>query len=172
MHVPLVDIVRQSRAVKNEVLILWEEILDSGGFVGGKHVAALEEEFAEACGVRHCVSVNSGTDALRFIFIALGLQQGDEVITVPNTFIGTTEAISQAGGKIVFVDVNSDTYNIDPEKIVPPGPKALCRFISTAKQRIWIRFWPSPRNTDSGSLRMLVRLTSQNTKDARLVPWE
>jgi dTDP-4-amino-4,6-dideoxygalactose transaminase len=119
MHVPLVDIVRQSRAVKNEVLILWEEILDSGGFVGGKHVAALEEEFAEACGVRHCVSVNSGTDALRFIFIALGLQQGDEVITVPNTFIGTTEAISQAGGKIVFVDVNSDTYNIDPEKIVP-----------------------------------------------------
>ena len=119
MHVPLVDIVRQSRAVKNEILILWEEILNSGGFVGGKHVAALEEEFAEACGVRHCVSVNSGTDALRFIFIALGLQQGDEVITVPNTFIATAEAISQAGGNIVFVDVNSDTYNMDPEKIVP-----------------------------------------------------
>ena len=116
-EVPFLDLRSQNRALKAEILPLWEEILDSAGFIGGKHVSAFEEEFAHACGVKRCVAVNSGTDALRFIFLALGLHPGDEVITVPNTFIATTEAIIQAGGKIIFVDIDPDTYNIDSAKI-------------------------------------------------------
>jgi dTDP-4-amino-4,6-dideoxygalactose transaminase len=114
--------------LKAEILPLWEEILDSAGFVGGKHVNAFEEEFAHACGVKHCVAVNSGTDALRFIFLALGLEPGDEIITVPNTFIATTEAITQAGGKIVFVDIDPDTYNMNPSKLksaITPRTKGI-----------------------------------------------
>ena len=117
MEVPFLDLKAQNRALKAEILPLWEEILDSAGFIGGKHVNAFEKEFASACSVKHCVAVNSGTDALRFIFLALGLVKGDEVISVPNTFIATTEAITQAGGKIVFVDVDPVTYNMDPAKI-------------------------------------------------------
>jgi dTDP-4-amino-4,6-dideoxygalactose transaminase len=117
MEVPFIDLNIQNRAIKKEIFRLWGEIFDSAGFVGGEHVEKFEAEFATACGVQCCVSVNSGTDALRFIFLALGLRPGDEVITVPNTFIGTTEAISQAGGKIVFVDVDPVTYTMNPEKL-------------------------------------------------------
>ena len=117
MDVPLIDLKIQNRALKKEIFRLWEEIFDAGRFVGGEHVAKFEAEFAEACNAQYCVSVNSGTDALRFIFLALGLRPGEEVITVPNTFIGTTEAISQAGGKIVFVDVDPVTYTMNPEKL-------------------------------------------------------
>jgi dTDP-4-amino-4,6-dideoxygalactose transaminase len=117
MKVPFLDLKEQNRALKAEILPLWEKILDSAGFIGGKHVNVFEEEFAYACGVKHCVAVNSGTDALRFIFIALGLEPTDEIITVPNTFIATTEAITQAGGKIIFADIDPGTYNIDPAKI-------------------------------------------------------
>ena len=128
MEVPFLDLKTQNRALKAEILPLWEEILDSASFIGGKHVSGLEEEFAKACEVEHCVLVNSGTDALRFIFMALGLKPGDEVITVPNTFIATTEAISQAGGKIAFVDIDPGTYNMDTEKIeaaVTPKTKGI-----------------------------------------------
>ena len=117
MKVPFLDLKAQNQALKAEILPLWEEILDLAGFIGGKHVSAFEEEFASACSVKHCVAVNSGTDALRFIFLALGLKPTDEIITVSNTFIATTEAITQAGGKIVFVDVDPVTYNMDPAKI-------------------------------------------------------
>lgn len=117
MDIPFLDLKAQNRALKKEILPLWEEILDSAAFIGGPYVEAFEKEFAALAHSEHCISVNSGTDALRFIFIALGIRPGDEVITVPNTFIATTEAISQAGGVIVFVDVDPDTYTIDPSKI-------------------------------------------------------
>ena len=128
MEVPFLDLRTQNRTLKVEILSFWEEILDTAAFVGGSHVTAFEEDFAKACSVNHCVAVNSGTDALRFIFLALGLKEGDEVITVPNTFIATTEAISQAGGEIVFVDVNTDTYNMDPTRIeatITPRTKGI-----------------------------------------------
>ena len=93
------------------------DIIQNTAFAGGSHVTAFEKEFAEYCGAKHAVGVASGTDALRFALVALGVQPGDEVITVPNTFIATTEAISQAGAKPVFVDVLPDTYNMNPESI-------------------------------------------------------
>jgi dTDP-4-amino-4,6-dideoxygalactose transaminase len=124
MNVPFLDLKAQNQALKDEILPIWEEILMGAAFIGGPHVKGLEEEFAAACGTSHAVAVGSGTDALRLIFLALGLQSGDEVITVPNTFIATTEAISQAGGKVVFVDVLPGTCNMDPAKLEAAiGPK-------------------------------------------------
>ncbi len=117
MEVPFLDLKVQNRSIKDELLPMWGEILDSAGFIGGAHVSGFESEFAAACKVPHAVLVNSGTDALRFIFIALSVKPGDEVITVPNTFIATTEAISQSGAKFIFVDVDPKTYNLDPTKI-------------------------------------------------------
>ena len=117
MIVPFLDLKAQNSALKQEILPLWTEILDDAAFIGGRYVAAFEEEFAALAQASHCVALNSGTDALRFIFIALGLCPGDEVITAPNTFIATTEAISQAGGRPVFADIDPETYTLDPEKI-------------------------------------------------------
>ena len=117
MNVPFIDLKAQNKRLKSEILPLWGEILESASFIGGHHVISFEKEFARACEVDHAVAVSSGTDALRFILLALDLCEGDEVITVPNTFIATTEAISQAGGTIKFVDVDPETYNIDPSKI-------------------------------------------------------
>ena len=128
MKVPFADLQSQNRAVKAELWPLWEEIFDSATFIGGDTVSRFESEFADACHVEHCVAVNSGTDALRFIFIALGLRPGDEVITVPNTFIATTEAITQAGGTPTFVDVDAATYNMNPallEAAITPRTRGI-----------------------------------------------
>ena len=80
-------------------------------------VEDFEREFAAFCDAKYCVGVNSGTDALRFAFMAAGVGQGDIIVTVPHTFIATTEAISQAGAQIAFVDIDESTYTMDPAKI-------------------------------------------------------
>lgn len=93
------------------------EIIQNTAFAGGNHVAEFEKEFAEFCNVSHAVGVSNGTDALLFALLAMGIKPGDEIITVPNTFIATTEAISQAGATPVFVDVKPDSYLMDPTLI-------------------------------------------------------
>src|SRR5947209_19088062 len=80
-------------------------------------VEDFERDFGEFCGAQYCVGVGSGTDALRFALIAAGVQSGDTVVTVPNTFIATTEAITQTGAQPDFVDIDERTYTIDPEKL-------------------------------------------------------
>ncbi len=117
MNVPFLDLKAQHRTIKAEVLPLWEEILDTAGFVGGKHISGLEEEFARECRVGQCIAVANGTVALQYIFEGLGLKPGDEVIVPVNTFIATSEAVSAAGGRPVFVDILPDTYNLDPAAI-------------------------------------------------------
>lgn len=117
MQVPWIDIKRQNSALRDEILPLWDRILTEAQFIGGEHLDGFEREFAAACGAAHCCAVSNGTDALRLIFHALDLQPGDEVITVPNTFIATTEAIVQAGGMPVFVDVDPQTCTMDPERL-------------------------------------------------------
>ena len=94
-------------------------MLASGTFVGGAELEAFEREFAQFCGGRdlRCAGVSSGTDALRFAFLALGLRPGDEVITVPQTFIATTEAITQAGGTIRLADIHPATHTLDPRQL-------------------------------------------------------
>jgi dTDP-4-amino-4,6-dideoxygalactose transaminase len=91
--------------------------LETAAFIGGAEVEGFEREFAEFCNTKYSVGVNSGTDALRFALIAAGIQPGDIVVTVPNTFIATTEAISQAGARPDFVDIDGRTFNMDPEKL-------------------------------------------------------
>jgi dTDP-4-amino-4,6-dideoxygalactose transaminase len=117
MQVPFLDLKAQYKEIEKEVVPVVKTAMENGAFIGGPQVTGFETEFAEFCESKHCVGVNSGTDALRFALMAVGVQSGDEVITVPNTFIATTEAISQAGARPVFVDIDPDTCNMDPSKI-------------------------------------------------------
>ena len=117
MKVPFLDLKAQNKAIVSEVLPMITEALETAAFIGGPNVDGFEKAFAEFCGTRFCVGVNSGTDALRFALMAAGIGPGDAVVTVPNTFIATTEAISQVGAVPVFVDVDPRTLNMDPQKL-------------------------------------------------------
>jgi dTDP-4-amino-4,6-dideoxygalactose transaminase len=116
-NIPFLDLVTPHLELEAELVSIFRSILRTSRFVGGEVVEGFEQEFAQFCGVQHCVGVGSGTDALRFALIAAGVQPGDTVITVPNTFIATTEAISQAGGCPDFVDIDERTYCMDPRKL-------------------------------------------------------
>jgi dTDP-4-amino-4,6-dideoxygalactose transaminase len=105
------------RELENELVEVCRKAIQTAGFIGGPEVAGFEREFAEFCGAKHCIGVNSGTDALRFALTAAGVQPGDIVLSVSHTFIATTEAISQAGARAEFIDVDPKTYNMDPEKL-------------------------------------------------------
>ncbi len=115
-------------AVFNQVDGWHMEIIQNTAFAGGKHVAAFEKAFAEYSGTGYAVGVGSGTEALLFSLLAMGIGPGDEVITQPNTFIATTEAIRQAGATVVFADVSRGTWNLDPvavEKKITAQTKAI-----------------------------------------------
>ena len=104
------------------------EVLDSGMIAQGARVQAFEEAFAEMCGVRHAVATNNGTSALHVALLAHGVGPGDEVITSPFTFIASANSILFTGARPVFVDIDPDTFNIDPAQIeaaVTPRTKAI-----------------------------------------------
>jgi dTDP-4-amino-4,6-dideoxygalactose transaminase len=115
--IPFLDLVTPHVELEPELTAVFQQALRTAGFVGGPMVENFEKAFAAFCGTHHAIAVNSGTDALRFALIAAGIRSGDVVITVPNTFIATTEAITQAGALPEFVDIDERTYNIDPEKL-------------------------------------------------------
>jgi dTDP-4-amino-4,6-dideoxygalactose transaminase len=115
--VPFLDLVTPHREMEDELVAVFRDALKTGQFIGGPMVEEFEREFAVFCGSKYAVGVGSGTDALRFALIAAGIKKGDIVITVPNTFIATTEAISQAGADPEFIDIDEKTYNLDPEKL-------------------------------------------------------
>ena len=117
MQVPFLDLKAQYKQIEHEVVPVVTQAMAGGAFIGGPQVAGFETEFAEFCDSRYCIGVGSGTDALRFALMASGIGPGDEVITVPNTFIATTEAISQVGAVPVFVDTDPDTCNMDPKRL-------------------------------------------------------
>ena len=117
MKVPFLDLKIQYESIRDEISIAIQKVLENTAFAGGPFVAQFEKEFAEFCGCKHAIGVGSGTEALWMSLLALGVGQGDEVITVPNTFIATAEAISFCGAKPVFVDVDEHTYNMDPNKL-------------------------------------------------------
>jgi dTDP-4-amino-4,6-dideoxygalactose transaminase len=110
--IPFLDLVQPHVALEHELTNVFVTALRAGKFVGGSAVDTLEQQFAQFCGTRHAIAVNSGTDALRFALFAAGVKPGDTVITVPNTFIATTEAISQVGAYPGFVDVDAQTFNM------------------------------------------------------------
>lgn len=115
--IPFLDLVTPHQELQEELIGVVKKVFSNAGFIGGPMVEAFEHEFAAFSHAKYCVAVNSGTDALRFAFMAAGVQPGDLVITVPHTFIATTEAISQAGGHVAFVDIHEQTYTMDPEKL-------------------------------------------------------
>jgi dTDP-4-amino-4,6-dideoxygalactose transaminase len=117
MNVPFMDLKLQYAAIKNEILPAITEVLESAHFVLGKEVTAFEEEFAEFCGVQHSVAVNTGTSALHLALLAAGVGPGDEVITVPCTFVATVASVLYTGATPVFVDVDPLTYTMDVGKI-------------------------------------------------------
>jgi dTDP-4-amino-4,6-dideoxygalactose transaminase len=117
VSVPFLDLVTPHVELEEELVAVFRSALKAAAFIGGQEVDLFEREFAEFCGTRHCVGVGSGTDALRFALMAAGIRPGETVITVPNTFIATAEAISQAGARPAFVDIDERTYTIDPEKL-------------------------------------------------------
>jgi dTDP-4-amino-4,6-dideoxygalactose transaminase len=115
--IPFLDLVTLHQTLEEELVSVFRKALNTACFIGGEAVQGFEEAFAEFCETSHCVGVGSGTDALRFALMAAGVQTGDVVVTVPNTFIATTEAISQAGALPEFVDINRQTYNMDTERL-------------------------------------------------------
>lgn len=128
MNVPFLDLKIQYQSLRDEINAALQEVMDHTAFAGGKYVERFEQSFASFCGTGHAVGVGNGTEALWVALIGLGVKPGDEVITVPNTFIATTEAISFSGATPVFVDVNEDTYNMDPdllEAAITPKTKAI-----------------------------------------------
>src|SRR5258708_3118579 len=120
--------VRQYHNLKAELDAAIHEVLESGEYVLGPTLARFEKELAAYFNMKHAIGVNSGTDALWLGFLALGLGRGDEVITTANTFFATAEAIWFTGAKVVFVEIEPDTANIDPTKIeaaITPKTKAI-----------------------------------------------
>jgi dTDP-4-amino-4,6-dideoxygalactose transaminase len=111
-NIPFLDLVTPHVELEQELTDVFRRALLTAGFIGGPMVEEFEKAFAAFCDVRHSIAISSGTDALRFAIMACGVHPGDVVLTVPHTFIATTEAISQAGAIPEFVDIDEDTYNI------------------------------------------------------------
>ncbi len=128
MKVPFVDLKAQYASLKPEMLAAVGNIMETSQFILGKAVEDFERDFAAAHGVKHCIGVGTGTDALHVVLWALNVGPGDEVITVSHTFIATAEAISLTGATPVFVDIDPVTYTMDPallEKAITPKTKAI-----------------------------------------------
>src|ERR1700746_2229058 len=145
VKIPFLDLVTPHQELEGELIAVVKQALSTAGFIGGPMVEGFESEFAQFCDAKYCVGVNSGTDALRFAFMAAGILPGDIVVTVPHTFIATTEAISQAGAQIAFVDVNEHTYTMDPVKLAEYF-ETLCAW----DRRHWERIERSPKQRVAG----------------------
>jgi len=117
MNVAFVDLQAQYASIKSEIDKVMADVIAQAAFIGGPYLQPFEAAFAQFCSVKHCVGVGNGTDAIFIALKALGIGQGDEVITVANSFIATSEAITQTGARVVFVDIDPKTYNIDISQI-------------------------------------------------------
>ena len=128
MRVPFLDLKAQYKSIKDEVAVAIQQVLEKTAFAGGPFVGQFEKDFAGFCETQYAIGVGSGTEALWLALLGLGVGPGDEVITVPDTFIATAEAISYCGAMPVFVDVEENTYNMNPsllEAAITPKTKAI-----------------------------------------------
>jgi dTDP-4-amino-4,6-dideoxygalactose transaminase len=131
MHrvIPFVDLKTQYQSIKEEVLTAVGHVLETGQFVLGEEVSTFEKEFAAFVDARHAIALNTGTSGLHLALLAAGVGPGDEVITVPFTFVATAAAIRYTGATPVFVDITLDSYTMDPDQIeqaITPRTKAIC----------------------------------------------
>lgn len=128
MSIPFVDLKSQYQNIKEDIDSAISTVIAQTAFIGGTHVKAFEDAFSKFCNAKHCIGVGNGTDALFIALKTLGIGQGDEVITVANSFIATSEAITATAAQVVFVDINPKTYNIDTnliEEKITPKTKAI-----------------------------------------------
>ncbi|WP_447979335.1 DegT/DnrJ/EryC1/StrS family aminotransferase [Candidatus Nitrospira bockiana] len=128
MKVPLLDLKAQHQAIRKDLLAAFEQVLDRAHFILGEEVSELEARLADYCRTRHAVGVSSGTDALLIALMALGIGPGDEVITTPLSFFATAGAIVRTGAVPVFVDIDPDSFTLDPaliESAVTPRTRAV-----------------------------------------------
>lgn len=128
MKIPFVDLLAQYHSIKSEIDTAIENVISETAFIGGKYVKKFEADFATLYGAKHCISVANGTDSLYIIMKMMGIGAGDEVITVANSWISSSETISQTGAKPVFVDIDPDYYSMDVEKFkkaITPSTKAI-----------------------------------------------
>jgi len=166
MEIPFLDLKTPHRELEEELVSVFRECLRNASFAGGSQVQGFEEEFAQFCETKYCVAVNSGTDALRFAMIAAGIGPGDEVITVPNTFIATTEAISQTGASVAFVDIDEKTYNMDPNQL-EDYLKKRCKVRGSRLEATHIN--PQPA-TDKKSFRLKPPTSRLKPRPAAVIP--
>ena len=127
--VPFVDLKIQYQAIKDEVMAAVSHVLETGQYVLGEEVSTFEKEFASYVEAKHAIALNTGTSALHLGLLAAGVGPGDEVITVPFTFVATAAAIRYTGAVPVFVDINLDSFTMDPEQVekaITPRTKAIC----------------------------------------------
>jgi len=117
MHIPLVDLKAQYQTIKPEIDAAIHAVIDETAFIRGKYVQKFENDYAKKYGVKHCIGVANGTDAIFISLKMLGIGKGDEVITTAGSWISTSETISMTGATPVFVDIERDYYTIDPTKI-------------------------------------------------------
>ena len=126
--IPFVDLKAQYQALKPELDAAMQAVIDEGAFIRGRFVNAFEAQYAEAYGVKHCISTANGTDALYIVMKMLGIGPGDEVITTANSWIASSETVTQTGARVVFVDVEEHFYNLDANKVeaaITPRTKAV-----------------------------------------------
>src|SRR5260221_2419692 len=128
LKVPLLDLQAQYLPLREEILAAITRVCDSQRFIMGPEITALEDELARMLGIRHAIAVSSGTDALLLALMALDIKAGDEVVTTPYSFFATAGAVVRLGATPVLVDIEPETFNIDPAAIaaaVTPPTKAI-----------------------------------------------
>src|ERR1700730_17835937 len=126
--VPFLDLKAQYREIKPEIEVAITRVLDGAQFVLGPEVTTFEERFASYCNVKHCIALNSGTSALHLALLAAGIGPGDEVITVPFTFVASVAAVIYTGARPVLVDIDPRSFTMDPaaiEAAITPRTKAI-----------------------------------------------
>lgn len=126
--IPFIDLVKQQKRIKSDIDARIQKVLAHGQYIMGPEIAELEQKLAAFVGVKHCIGLSNGTDALLVAMMALGVSAGDEVITSPFTFIANAEMMALIGAKPVFVDIDPSTYNLDPAKLeaaISPKTKAI-----------------------------------------------
>jgi dTDP-4-amino-4,6-dideoxygalactose transaminase len=141
-RIPFLDLVGLHEELEKELVPVFQKTLRTAGFIGGPMVEGFERDFARFTDTAHCLGVASGTDAVRFALMAAGIQPGDIVVTVPHTFIATTEAISQAGARADFVDIDERTYCMDPAKLQEYLEREC--YLDRETGKLFHRKWNSP----------------------------
>jgi len=135
MNIPFVDLKAQYQSIKPEIDQAIADVISKTAFIGGSFAESFEKKFAQFCGAKYCVGVGNGTDALFIALKAMGIGAGDEVVTVANSFIATSEAVTSTGARVAFIDIDPKTYNIDPNKLEDYLKKASKPQASSLKPR-------------------------------------